>query len=524
MNIARELIENFPLYAEHQLKIKPKVGPLVPFKLNRAQLYLHERAENQLRRIGMVRLLVLKGRQMGLSTYIGGRFYHKTVSTMSMNTFIFAHEADSSNSLYEMVKRYYDTSTDPQFRPTLGKSNAKELTFPNLGSGYKVGTAGNKSLGRSKTVQLLHWSEVAFSPHADEHSRGILQTVPREPGTEIILESTADGQGNYFYRQAMQAMAGQGDYEIVFIPWYWMDEYTLPANEIPEDFELEQPRENQDHPSEQEYFELFRDDGLTIAHMAWRRKKIFDDFQNVVENFMKEYPFTVHEAFVASAADAYIKPILFEKSFNTAPVGSNAPLVMGVDPARMGGDQFKLVHRKGRNVTKVETYPPMRIDQSTARLIQDINKYKPAVVNIDAGGLGVGLYDNLVGAGFGNIVNKVDFGANALNPEINKNMTAEMFRCAREWLEDIPNSMHMITPDQRTRIQSQISARRYEWYRNSILQMESKSTFKKEFGFSPDDGDAFLLTFAKPINNAAGPNLNRMGNQVHVAPQTWDVF
>lgn len=494
-NITEQLLVDLPLYAENQLMIKPKTGPLIPFRFNRAQEYIHEQCEEQKKRTGRVRKIILKGRQQGCSTYVGARFYHKTVTRTSMLTFIFAHDHEASSSLYNMVKTYYDESVDKKFRPHLGTSNAKELLFPNLKSGYKVGTAGTKGLGRSKTLQQIHWSEVAYSPNCDDHAAGVMQTVADEDGTEIILESTANGQGNYFHRSCLQAMAGQGDFELIFVPWYWQPEYTRVG-----DIELTQPVEGQDFTSEQEYYDLFKDDGLTKAHLSWRRKKIADDFQGDIERFMREYPFTPEEAFESSGVDSYIKPILIRRARNIAPMQGTAPLIFGVDPARLGGDQFKVAHRKGRVTSKIDTYPKLDLVKSANRLAQDIDKYKPAAVNIDAGGLGVGLYDMMVDKGYKHIVNKVDFGGQSNEPEKYYMMTAEMFGKAREYLEDMPVSMQLLDEKTAISLQSELSAREHEWRNNSQLKMQSKKDFKKELGYSPDTADAWLLTFAVHVN------------------------
>jgi hypothetical protein len=201
---------------------------------------------------------------------------------------------------------------------------------------------------------------------------------------------------------------------------------------------------------------------------------------------------------------------------------ADAPLIIGADPARLGGDKFKLHYRKGRNSTKHERLPPMRLDQATTACIQRIEQYKPMIMNIDVGGLGVGLYDNLVGAGYGHIVNAVDFGGAALDPENNADMTAQMFRYAREWLEDTPCSMALLSLKDREAIQSQLSARLHDWVRNRLLKMQSKKEFKKEYGFSPDDADAFLLTFAKPI---AKTNVGRRMLETYVPDQPeWNPF
>src|SRR5262249_59464457 len=92
-------------------------------------------------------------------------------------------------------------------------------------SGYKVGTAGTKAVGRSSTIQLFHGSEVAFWPFADTHAAGVMQAVPNEKDTEIILESTANGIGNFFHQTWRNAEAGKNDYIAIFVPWYWSEEY-----------------------------------------------------------------------------------------------------------------------------------------------------------------------------------------------------------------------------------------------------------------------------------------------------------
>lgn len=495
--IEERLFNDLQFYCENNLKIKPKSGDLIPFKFNKAQQYIHDKLERQKLETGKVRAIVLKGRQQGCSTYIAGRFYHQTVTNKSILTFVFAHDADASSSLFDMVNNYYESS-DQSFRPERGASNAKELLFPGIHSGYKVGTAGTKGLGRSKTFQQVHWSEVAYSPNCQEHAAGILQTVADTPGTEIILESTANGMGDYFHRMCMQASSSESDWLLIFVPWCWQDEYTRP---LPKDFELQTTRVDEGVLSEIEYYEAFKKDGLTLEHMNWRRNKIDDTFEGDPYRFKREYPFSVNEAFETSGEQSFIKPEAIMRAVNTPQVPDNSsPLIFGVDPARKGRDAFKITHRKGRNVTKHYKYPPLRIDQSATRLAQDIDKYKPVCVNIDAGGLGVGVYDILVGMGYGNIVNKVDFGGEADNKEINRYMVAEMFRRAKEWFDDTPCSMSLLSSESAGAISTQLSARKYEYYRNSILVIESKDKFKEEFGYSPDDGDSFLLTFAKKLS------------------------
>jgi len=283
----RRLRDDFGYYASHCLKIRTKAGAVERFRLNDAQRYLHDRLEEQKARTGKVRALVLKGRQQGCSTYTEGRFFHLVTHRRGVKAFILTHLDDATNNLFGMAKRFYENC--PGFvRPSLRASNAKELIFDQLDSGYKVGTAGSKGTGRGETIQLFHGSEVAYWPNADTHVAGALQAVPDEPGTEIILESTSAGRQGLFYDMCAAAMRGEGEYILVFIPWFWQREYRKAATEgfAPTADELAYADEH----------------GLDVEQLAWRRSKIVE--LNGVHNFRREYPATPEEAFAAEVPGA----------------------------------------------------------------------------------------------------------------------------------------------------------------------------------------------------------------------------
>ena len=501
--------EDFPFFAGHVLNIRAKTGELIPFKLNKAQLYLQSRVDDQLKRTGKIRLAVLKGRQQGLSTYIGGYLYHRTLALKGMLTFIFAHDADGSSSLFRMVQTFYGETNYPDLKPALGSASQRELTFPSRQSGYKVGTAGTTGLGRSKTIQQLHWSEVAYSPNCEEHAKGIMQAVPDLPNTAIFLESTSNGQGDFFHRTCMQALSGVGDFELVFIPWYWQDEYK---REKPEGWEL--------LPDEHELLASYGKDGLTEEHLVWRRHKISTDFHEQVIQFKREYPFNPAEAFEAADEDSFIKAHLIRRARDAQPVHTDAPLIFGVDPARLGGDRFVICHRRGRNITKMRVLNVSDIETSIGFLKQEIDKYRPSIVNIDCGGLGVAVYDRLRADGYGNTVRKVDFGGSAVNADRYRNKRAEMYASGRDWLLDEPCHIGL-PPKEGDQLQSELSVVKPKWINNSQLLMQPKEEIKKELGYSPDFADAFVLTFAQPIaKTATQAGMERMSQPI-TKPVQW---
>src|SRR6516165_7351188 len=119
----RRLRDDLEYFAGHGLRIRPKAGALVPLAFNAAQRELHAVIEQQKKELGRVRAVVLKGRQMGISTYIGARLFHRTIKNPGLRTFILAHDAPASAGLFQIVKRYYENLPE-EMKPTLAACNA----------------------------------------------------------------------------------------------------------------------------------------------------------------------------------------------------------------------------------------------------------------------------------------------------------------------------------------------------------------------------------------------------------------
>lgn len=277
-------LRDFQYFAETFFKIRTKNGAVMPFQLNRAQLYIHNRLEAQLKETGKVRAICLKGRQQGVSTYVQARYFHKTITNRGIKTFILTHESAATKNLFDMTRRYYE-NLPPGLIPRANRDSQKELKFESIDSGYAIGTAGAKGTGRSQTVQLLHSSEVAFQPNAAEHAQGLMQAVGDQHGTEVILESTANGIGNYFHSVWVAAEQGKSDFQAIFVPWYWQPEYRAFHNQPHDEIFLSE--------EEKKLMSLYADDGMTLEHIYWRRFKIgqFSNDHDVgVRLFNQEFP------------------------------------------------------------------------------------------------------------------------------------------------------------------------------------------------------------------------------------------
>jgi hypothetical protein len=280
------LRDDFEFYAKKCLFVRDKAGKVSPLVLNRSQLYLHSRLEEQLERTGMIRALVLKGRQQGVSTYTEGRYYWKVTHRKGVRAFILTHEDAATQNLFEMASRFHE-NCPTIVKPSTGTSNAKELTFGKLDSGYKLGTAGTKAVGRSSTTQFFHGSEICFWPNADSHFAGIMQSIPHADGTEVILESTANGASGKFYEMWQDAEKGKGEFIAIFMPWFWQPEYSVdPTGYTFTDKETA----------------IAKLHNLTDAQLAWRQLKVHELGEDL---FRQEYPCTAQEAFLVSGRPVF---------------------------------------------------------------------------------------------------------------------------------------------------------------------------------------------------------------------------
>ena len=145
-------LQDFQFFAENFFKIRTKSGDVLPFVLNRAQLYIHSRLEAQLKETGKVRAICLKGRQQGVSTLIQARYFHKTITNRGIKTFILTHESQATKNLFDMTRRYYE-NLPPGLVPRANRDSQKELKFESIDSGYSIGTAGAKGTEGSQTFR-----------------------------------------------------------------------------------------------------------------------------------------------------------------------------------------------------------------------------------------------------------------------------------------------------------------------------------------------------------------------------------
>jgi hypothetical protein len=475
-------------FCRKALKIKLKGGGEAPFVWNRAQEYLHARIESQLQKTGKVRLFILKGRQQGISTYIAARLYHKATRLRGRRVFILSHHSSTTGTLFQIVDTYHNSCPDA-IKPRQILNNNRQMRFAN-NSQYTVGTAGTGDIDRGNTNQYFHWSEVAFSENIDGLLTGVFQTVADVDGTEKLLESTANGTGNYFHTGCLAAMSGDDEYELVFIPWYWQPEYRA---ELRPDFELT----DEERALKTNY-------GLDNKQLQWRRNKIAEFKKNGEgdRKFKQEYPCSVKEAFQFSGSSLVDGEAVAtaRKSKIKDPA---APLILGVDPAPIN-DRTTITWRRGREWIKTERFIGLSQMALCGKLIQRIEKYDVAKVFVDVGE-GRGAVDRAKELGYGDTVIGVAFSSSPTDDELYLNKRSEMAGEAKLWLEDelgvsIPDGEGSENVTSGDEIEVEIGAIPvFIETSNGRRKLEDKKKIEKAYGKSPDIWDSFMLTFAQKV-------------------------
>ena len=313
-----EIKKDFWRYCRLNLFIKDKHSRIVPFVPNLAQTVLINYVLECIAKGKPIRAIILKARQMGLSTAVEALSFWWTSTNKNINTVILGHEEASSKNLYAMFRRYYD-NCNPLFKPAVRYNTRTDLSFEKfdetgkqvgLGSSIKTATAGNKAAGRSDTINWLHGSEIGEWEDGEQLVASIMQTVPYESYMEkpsaIFLESTAKGRGSYFHKEWKAAENGSSNFVPFFFPWWIMDTYEIHDDELLGDLS----------EYEQFLYDLIKK-GHTVAgaHIPVNEKNIpakikyyrikSKDFASEPQLMFQEYPSTAEEAFLSSGKQVF---------------------------------------------------------------------------------------------------------------------------------------------------------------------------------------------------------------------------
>lgn len=277
-----------------RLSIIDKDGNQVPFALNWAQeryLYVFETQWNAGK---PVRTIVLKARQLGISTLTEAIIFVLALHIKNQRSVVIGNDIENAQHLLSMTTNYWETYP---FRAMHDQryGSRNELAWRDMNSSIRVATAKNAQSGRGKTIRALHGSELGMWEKARETMGGLRQAIPTRPETYINLESTAQGVGGYFYDEWNAAEQGDTDFEPLFFPWHSHYEYR--ASYIGLDYHNLGNLDSDER--------ALRAMGLSDDSLAWRRWAIRNLTHGDINTFHQEYPVSPEEAFVSTGVNVF---------------------------------------------------------------------------------------------------------------------------------------------------------------------------------------------------------------------------
>lgn len=247
--------------------------------------------------------IILKARQEGISSLILAIFAIDFITIENIKCVVISHEDKATQRLFDRVKYFLKSmeKTFPGELPYKLKYNSRyEMTNLEKNSNFYIGTAGARAFGHGDTINNLHCSEISRWPDQERMMMGLLQAVPKDG--RIIIESTANGFGDYFYKMWEKNKETQNPFRTHFIPWFELPEYVMPLGTV----EMELTEYEQD---------IINNFHISKEQIAWRRWKINQmggDWQDPKswDLFNEQFPINPEEAFIVSGNPVWSPTLL----------------------------------------------------------------------------------------------------------------------------------------------------------------------------------------------------------------------
>jgi len=390
----------------HIFKIKAKDGSVIPFNPNKTQKYILNEIDKDLSGKGKSRLIIIKGRQAGITTLFQLLGLSYAMSKKAFNCYTMAHDSTTATDIFDQKIKFAFDNLPPILKSlySLKRDNTRQLMFDNemQKSTITVGTSA-----RGTTQNFLHISEAGKMSERkqtwDEMISGTLQASKQ--ANIIVIESTADGGLGSFYEMTQKALNRDGEFRVLFISWIDTEEYQL---ELPESQEWKEK-----YLDLAKRFTLFND---PVSTFGITEKQFYWYYQTVVElgeEVKVQYPFTIEEAFISKAKNKFdinqVKNLTLQQPLQVLDGGvkifklpsENQIYSLGVDPSTGLGGDFTAFTLRGfyKENGVYPLYAQMKLKMpplETARVCVNLaNYYGKTLIVPEKNGIGQSVLDQL---------------------------------------------------------------------------------------------------------------------------------
>lgn len=305
---------DWEFFCRNEIKIRKKSGSIVPFVWNRPQRRLAKLILGHWHNGSAVKVIVLKARQWGCTTLIASFMVWVTTQNAAKTGQVLAQDDDSTGSILEIYEIMFEGLSD-LVKPSVDRSNRKLGLFFTNRSAIRVKTAGTKAtskkVGRSKTNQINHNSEVAFWEDPGETMRAVRQTNPLTAFCAMFDESTPNGAGGKFYETWQLAKSGKSSYHAFFVPFYEIEEYEDKVTDAQIELWRKYKKTKKDsirrqlglHVDALRHSESNPD--ATLGNLMWWNRCLMDKCDGDIDTMYQEYPWDDVSCFLASGRPAF---------------------------------------------------------------------------------------------------------------------------------------------------------------------------------------------------------------------------
>lgn len=277
------------------------------------QEMMHVQVEKEFAERGECKMIVLKPRQAGISTWTAARMFHRTITSPNNFTLLMAQDPTVSKWVFRMCATAYDrlpwwlqpeyVYRQKDYLEFQRRDDKDRALNPGLGSLVLVSHAQKKSgVAIGRTLMNCHLSEASRYPSGDFWEADLKPTIPAQ-NSFVIIESTGRGRDGFFYQQWQAAEQGDIDFTPFLIPVFKVKKYYLPLKN-PKAFVLSEKEEAFNRRVEEE-------DGFQVPNEFWNwyRKKKKESGATASlgggEGFKESYPLTADDAFQSSGLCAF---------------------------------------------------------------------------------------------------------------------------------------------------------------------------------------------------------------------------
>jgi len=367
----------------HIFKIKSKSGDIIPFRLNKIQKIIMGKIERDLKKKGRSRLIIVKGRQGGVTTLFQLLGLSYAMSEKGINCYTMAQDGFTATDIFDDKVKFAFDNLPPYLKSLYStkKDNVRQLMFDGGMQKAKI-TVGTGA--RGTTQNFLHISEAGkMSEKQKVWNEMVSGTLQASKQAKIIaIESTADNGLSSFYEMVMKAKEGKNEFDVLFISWTLTDEYVA------------KPPRNDNWLKEYEslaklyklHLDPIKEFGISKKQFYW----YYLTAQELKEDVKVQYPFTLDEAFVSKSRtkfdiqtirdrmQAVKKPIAINNDIKIFYNPSNEKYVLSIDPASgLGADYtgIKIRWNDGARFRELASFKGKLSEQETAVIVVNLAKW-----------------------------------------------------------------------------------------------------------------------------------------------------